>query len=275
MLASQKLSRFCCVYWLRCVRKIYGNGYGLFKPTPLVTFNLDLVEQRSYIRNLSHHDSESQAVKYLHLMTRRRCASSVRRKCWSCGTSAPSFFCPACKVVQPPAKISYFEIMDCDQTFTLDTQRLQRTYLQLQRSLHPDNFSQKTLTEQAHSAEQSALVNKAYRTLLKPLSRGLYMLELKGMHLEEGADIAADPRLLMEVMEINESLAEARSEEEVNSIGRSMRERLKELTEQINTTLKEGDLQSAKGLLAQMKYFANIEEKVKSKLSQFADNAQA
>ncbi|XP_063050600.1 iron-sulfur cluster co-chaperone protein HscB-like [Engraulis encrasicolus] len=153
--------------------------------------------------------------------------------------------------------------------FSLDTQRLQKTYLQLQRSLFSENFSQKTPTEQEYSAEQPALVNKAYRTLLMPLSHGLYMLELKGMHLEEGTEAAADPRLLMEVMEINEELAGAQSHKEVNAIGCSMREKLSDLTEHINTTLKEGDLQSAKGLLAQMKYSANIEEKVKEKLSEF------
>lgn len=32
--------------------------------------------------------------------------------------------------------------------------------------------------EQEHSAEQSASVNKAYRTLQKPLSRGLYMVSM-------------------------------------------------------------------------------------------------
>ncbi|XP_041957164.1 iron-sulfur cluster co-chaperone protein HscB isoform X2 [Alosa sapidissima] len=99
------------------------------------------------------------------------------------------------------------------------------------------------------------------------------MLELKGMHLEEGTDLSADPQLLMEVMEINESLAETRSQDEVDSIGRSMRERLKDLMGQINTALNEGDLQSAKALLAQMKYFANIEEKVKDKLSELAESA--
>lgn len=158
--------------------------------------------------------------------------------------------------------------MECDQTFALDTQRLQKTYLKLQRSLHPDNFSQKTVKEQEYSEYQSALVNKAYRTLLKPLSRGLYMLELNGMGIEEGTDAGADPLFLMELMEINQALDEARSKEESAMIGASMKEKLKDLTEQIDASLHKGELQAAKALLAQMKYFANIEEKVKEKLSE-------
>lgn len=42
-----------------------------------------------------------------------------------------------CRILKIPFSFS-------DYTFTLDTQKLQRRYVQLQRSLHPDNFSQKS-----------------------------------------------------------------------------------------------------------------------------------
>ncbi|KAI4897413.1 hypothetical protein NFI96_029981 [Prochilodus magdalenae] len=45
-------------------------------------------------------------------------------------------------------------------------------------------------------------------------------------------------------------------------------ETLKDLTEQMNTSLNKGDLLSAKELLARMKYFTNLEEKVKEKLTE-------
>ncbi|KAM3611852.1 uncharacterized protein V6R79_025003 [Siganus canaliculatus] len=197
----------------------------------------------------------------------------AKLNCWNCNQpldNTPAFFCMACKVVQPPEQgTSYFQIMDCDYTFTLDTQKLQKRYLQLQRSLHPDNFSQKSAKEQEYSEIQSALVNKAYKTLLKPLSRGLYMLELEGLHIEEGTDSGADPQFLMELMEINEALDEAQSPEEANKIGQDTRGKLADLTKEIDAALLKGELQAAKALLARMKYFANIEEKVKEKLSGF------
>lgn len=197
----------------------------------------------------------------------------VKESCWNCKQlldRTPSFFCMSCNVVQPPEEgASYFKIMNCDYTFTLDAQKLQKRYLQLQRSLHPDNFSQKSVKEQEYSESQSALVNKAYKTLLKPLSRGLYMLELEGVRIEEGTDSGADPGFLMELMEINEALDEAQTPEEASEIGQDTKGKLADLTEQIDAALRKGELQAAKALLVQMKYYANIEEKVKEKLSEF------
>ncbi|XP_040050722.2 iron-sulfur cluster co-chaperone protein HscB isoform X2 [Gasterosteus aculeatus] len=222
------------------------------------------------------------------------CTGQVQVRCWKCEQpldANPAFFCTSCNVIQPPEEdASYFKTMDCDFTFSVDTQKLQRRYLQLQRALHPDNFSQKSVvgrrcgrepectsvqlhllvqTEQEYSESHSALVNKAYQTLLKPLSRGLYMLELEGIRTEEGTDPGADPRFLAELMEINEALDGALTPEDAEEIGRHTKGKLAVLTEAIDAALLEGELQAAKALLAQMKYFANIEEKVKEKLSEF------
>uniref|UniRef100_A0A673HXP5 Iron-sulfur cluster co-chaperone protein HscB, mitochondrial-like n=1 Tax=Sinocyclocheilus rhinocerous TaxID=307959 RepID=A0A673HXP5_9TELE len=193
----------------------------------------------SYRKDI-HGVSHRKAVKG-HLTLNSFSTVTVNRLCWKCGSSAELFFCPSCNVIQPPDdKTNYFDILNCEQTFSLDTQKLQKRYVELQRAVHPDNFSQKSLKEQEYSEEQSALLNKAYRTLQKPLSRAVYMLELRGVLLEEGTDATADPTFLLEVMEINESLAETWSLDEVSAIGRSVREKLKDLTERMNSSLNKG-----------------------------------
>uniref|UniRef100_A0A7N8XT44 HscB mitochondrial iron-sulfur cluster cochaperone n=1 Tax=Mastacembelus armatus TaxID=205130 RepID=A0A7N8XT44_9TELE len=194
------------------------------------------------------------------------CTGQVKLNCWKCKQpidKTPAFFCMSCKVVQPSEEgTSYFKIMDCDYTFTLDIQKLQKRYLQLQRSLHPDNFSQKSMKEQEYSESQSALVNKAYKTLLKPLSRGVYMLKLQGMHIEDGTESGTESEFLIKLMEINEALHEAQTPEEANQIGQDTKgKQIRQFS-----SLK---LHAAKALLVQMKYYANVEEKVKKKLSEF------
>lgn len=97
------------------------------------------------------------------------------------------------------------------------------------------------MKEQEYSESQSALINKAYNTLLKPLSRGLYMLELEGMNIEEGTDSGADSNFLMKLMEINESLDEAQSPEEAIMIGRDIKGKLADLTVHIDAALRKGN----------------------------------
>lgn len=223
----------------------------------------------SYIKDFKDVCHSNAAKRRLTLNSFSTVNVTVNRLCWNCGSSADLFFCSFCKVIQPPDnKTNYFDILNCEEKFSLDTQKLQKKYVELQRFLHPDNFTQKSQKEQEYSEEQSALVNKAYRTLQKPLSRAVYMLELRGVLLEEGTDAKADPALLLEVMEINESLAETRSQDEVSAIGRAVREKLKDLTERMNSSLNRGDLLAAKVLLNQMKYFTNIQEKVKDRITQ-------
>lgn len=95
------------------------------------------------------------------------------------------------------------------------------------------------------------------------------MLELQGVNIEEGTDSTVNSQLLMELMEINEALDAAQTPQEANRIGQDTKGKLADLTQQIDSALNKGELQTAKALLTQMKYFANIEEKVKEKLSRF------
>ncbi|KAG2471451.1 HSC20 protein, partial [Polypterus senegalus] len=143
------------------------------------------------------------------------------RNCWSCCAFLRSamFFCPTCNALLPPEEErSYFEILDCDFSFDVDISRLQRKYKDLQRFLHPDNFVQRKTKEKQLSEKQSALVNKAYRTLLNPLTRGLYMLKLRGIDPETSADSQIDSHFLHDVMEINEKISEFQQAEEAADI---------------------------------------------------------
>ncbi|KAI3372601.1 hypothetical protein L3Q82_023072 [Scortum barcoo] len=245
--------------WLKCSRIVCSSlrpKWLLTSPQPVckaVTCSAHCVSTK---RDTWHRDFRALGVEgepshcpNLVSSARSYCTGQVELKCWNCREpleETPAFFCQSCKVVQPPEEgASFFKMMGCDCTFTLDAQELQKRYLQLQRSLHPDNFSQKSVKEQEFSESQSALVNKAYKTLLKPLSRGLYMLELQGMHIEEGTDSGADSVFLMELMEINEALDEARTPEEADKIGRDTKgkqcvcsvRKLADLTKEIDAAL--------------------------------------
>ncbi|KAM9178899.1 iron-sulfur cluster co-chaperone protein HscB isoform 1-T1 [Mergus octosetaceus] len=214
------------------------------------------------------------ALRVSEAALRPRCvgpASPPAPRCWSCGGPVPSaaglpHFCPGCRALQPPGpRPDLFRLMDCDRSFRLDVQRLQRRFRSLQRALHPDRFGQRPPKEQHYSEQHSSLVNKAYQTLLNPLSRGLYLLELNGVEPAQETDCDADSEFLMEIMEINEKLAESKNEDSLEETETLIKVKREELTKEVTAAFERDDLQEAKKLLAKMKYFANLEDKLKNK----------
>ncbi|XP_053525910.1 iron-sulfur cluster co-chaperone protein HscB isoform X2 [Artibeus jamaicensis] len=167
-------------------------------------------------------------------------------QCWNCGgpgnlIRGNGFFCPQCRALQPPDPTrDHFSLMDCNRSFRVDTAKLQRRYQQLQRLIHPDFFSQRSQTEKDFSEKHSTLVNDAYKTLLAPLSRGLYLLKLHGVEIPEGTDYEMDRQFLMEIMDINEKLAEAQSEAAMKEIECIVRAKQKELIDSVSRAFEQG-----------------------------------
>jgi molecular chaperone HscB len=103
--------------------------------------------------------------------------------------------------------------MGLEQRLQLDLKELERRFYELSRQFHPDFHQGKDETEKNISLENSALLNKAYRTLKDPYSRVEYLV-----HLEEGSknSIAAKipQEFLEEIFELQEALEEFRSTED-------------------------------------------------------------
>ncbi|XP_047418602.1 iron-sulfur cluster co-chaperone protein HscB isoform X1 [Sciurus carolinensis] len=192
-------------------------------------------------------------------------------RCWNCGGPGgpgpgDGFFCQQCRALQPPDPTrDYFSLMDCNRSFRVDTTKLQNRFQQLQRLVHPDFFSQRSQTEKDFSEKHSTIVNDAYKTLLAPLSRGLYLLKLHGVEIPEGTDYEMESQFLMEIMEINEKLAEAQSEAAVKEIESTVQAKQKECTDNVSRAFEQDDFEKAKEILTKMKYFSNVEEKIKLK----------
>ncbi len=132
-------------------------------------------------------------------------------RCWRCQDEhIPQVFCPACEALQPlPPDIDYFTVFGLARDPVLDEQALANTYYDLSRQLHPDLHQTGTAEEQEASLQNTAVLNRAYRTLRDPVQRGQYWLELNGEQLgKENNKVPPDLALL--VFEVQEQLAAVR-----------------------------------------------------------------
>ena len=85
--------------------------------------------------------------------------------------------------------------------------------MELQRTSHPDKFTQSSTEEQETALEKSAIANKAF-TLLNNKELVLpYVLEVMG-YIEADEKYALSPDFLMEMMELNEAWMDADADTE-------------------------------------------------------------
>jgi len=189
--------------------------------------------------------------------------------CWSCGESpGPTAFCERCGKVQPPRGEDAFAILGLPREFALDAAVLEQRTRDLQRRLHPDRFALKSAEERRASLARATDVNEAYRTLKDPARRAAYLLGLRGVALpaestREGR--AADPELLMEVLELRESLDDAKRAKDlarVEELARGVRARRDAALDEIARALAADASAAVVPMLDRLRYFTRFLEEV-------------
>lgn len=193
--------------------------------------------------------------------------STSHKNCWKCNTKNASnaIFClnEKCGIVQKLDKSTdYFSILNTNKTFDVDLKNIKQNFLKLQQIVHPDNFSQKSMKEKQYSEIQSSFINKAYHTLINPLERSIYMLEMNGINLGEHESVN-NKEFLMEVMEINEAIEDSEDQEEIDDINDENQDRIEQSIKIISDSYKSNDLEKVKVETIKLRYWTNIQNTIK------------
>ncbi|CAI5483006.1 unnamed protein product [Closterium sp. Yama58-4] len=179
------------------------------------------------------------------------------------------FFCGTCGALQPVDKqTDLFELFGLPRAFAIDLSLLEQRYKQLQKMLHPDLHGGRSEEERELSAEQAAHVIDAYYTLLRPLSRAKYLLRASGVTAAElsGDSPGRDQQLLMEVMELRETIEDADSPEQLQALQMETQERMEGLYSSFDEAFRQGDVGACVGLLHRMAYFQRVANEIDNRL---------
>ncbi|MFO1241884.1 MAG: Fe-S protein assembly co-chaperone HscB [Rickettsiales bacterium] len=110
----------------------------------------------------------------------------------------------------------FFKLLNIKPDFDLDEKKLEAAYIAAQRESHPDLLAKATPEQRHKAVQQSASVNQAYKTLKSPLKRAEYLLNLRGVHVnEEEKGLKPSQAVLLQSLEMREALMEAGSPEQV------------------------------------------------------------
>lgn len=134
--------------------------------------------------------------------------------------------CPKCSEAQAPqlgcikcgtplgADLDGFAAVGLERKLLIDLARLEHSYHERGRQVHPDRFAGESAVVRAASLKSTANLTRAYRALRDPVARGLYWLALHGRKLSEGNQ-SVPAELAMTVFAIQEQLAELRETADV------------------------------------------------------------
>ncbi|KAM3189064.1 hypothetical protein ACQJBY_067793 [Aegilops geniculata] len=233
-------------------------------PAPTATCSTSAFASSSFHHNLGTFLDSIGVPPSRSLSNQAGGDGGIGGECWSCGAKGAFLSCGSCRSVQPvdPA-VDYFRIFGLG--YDVKDTNLEGKYKDWQKKLHPDLVHSKSEKERDFAAGQSALVIEAYRTLSKPLSRALYLLQLEGIHVDEEKTIN-DPELLMEMMEIRESVSEASDSQTLKKIQSQMRSKLETWSKSFQEAFDKRDFDGAVEATQRMRYYERAMEETVKKL---------
>lgn len=201
-----------------------------------------------------------------------RTLSNSFKGCWKCNHSETSnnFFCASCGVIRDiPANEDFFDLLNQRKQFKIDLPKLTQHFHLAQNAVHPDKFSQTSDKEKDLASKWSSLINKAFKTLSKTTDRGKYLLKLNGIVISED-NSTIDQAFLLKMIEVNESVDEAETTNELETIRNNVAQDIDELTEALETFFDAKDMEAAKQAIIRLKYLQNIVETIKEKKLRFS-----
>lgn len=141
--------------------------------------------------------------------------------------------------------MNYFSLFNLPEQFQLDAQALNKTYQTLSHLTHPDKFASASEAERLAAIQKNAMVNDAYDTLRRPLSRAEHMLMLRGVELKHEQRTMQDPAFLMQQMEWREQLEEIDSTQDpldaLEDLDTEIHGQIKTHLKQLETLLAKND----------------------------------
>ncbi|MGX2956606.1 Fe-S protein assembly co-chaperone HscB [Ursidibacter arcticus] len=169
-----------------------------------------------------------------------------------------------------------FELFNLPVQFDIDSAQLSERYLALQKSLHPDNFSASSSTEQRLAMQKSAEVNDALHILKDPILRAESIIQI---HTGENRDIEQksqrDMAFLMQQLEWRETLENiesAKNETQLTAFTQEIELEQKKIIEQLTNLLAQQQWENALIVSDKLRFIKKLLveiERVEEKLFDF------
>jgi len=157
---------------------------------------------------------------------------------------------------------NYFELFDLETSFFVDDEALKKAYQAQVTRFHPDNFTNKSQSEQLKALQNTSLVNSAYTALKTPLNRASYLLNLEDVNPFDEKDTNMDANFLLSQIELREQLEGIKEQQDslaldefIERVQDFIRDNVASIS---GAFMQSKDLQEIKTLVRELKFYDQL-----------------
>ena len=166
-----------------------------------------------------------------------------------------------------------FELFGLPQQFDTDTNALDHTWKQLQKQVHPDQFSAQGAADKRLAMQWSVRVNEAYQRLKNPLRRAAYLCELNGAPIRAEDNTAMPHAFLIQQIQWREDLEEATDALAIEALQQQMAQEKQQLLQQCADTLdQQQDWAQAAQTVRALMFIERFEHDLDKRLERLYNN---
>lgn len=131
----------------------------------------------------------------------------------------------------------YFELFALPVDYNIDLTLLNKHYLALQRTVHPDRHANASSRDKLMAVQSTAEINDALQILKHPVKRAEYMLSELGIDIRAEQQTLQDPAFLMQQMELREELEDLTTASDPDTAIVGFEKQINRLTQQYSAQL--------------------------------------
>jgi len=160
----------------------------------------------------------------------------------------------------------YFTCYALPRDFSIDLVVLRQSHRGLPQKHHPDRFVTGTDSEQRQAVQITAYLNQAYATLLEPLSRGIYLLQLQGMDPLAPTNTQMPMDFLLQQIELRESLEDMSQvqdpEAKIDAMASDLQHQAGQLESDFAQAYGSSDFETAETVVRKLQFIVKLQQQL-------------